>query len=78
MTKHHPTNNWKWNDQAEMGFVEWLSDLHGPYSFRSEWFYGDCGIEDPKTREEAMHAWLHVAYVAGHELGRGGGKDVQA
>ena len=78
MTEHHPANDWAWNDEAETGFVEWFNDFYGSYSLRSEWFYGDCRIGDEKTREEAMHAWLHAAFVAGHELGRGGKSDVQA
>jgi hypothetical protein len=68
MTKpRHPANNWKWSDAAENGFVEWFNDIYGPYSLRSEWFFGDCEIADEKTLKEAMYKWLHVAYVAGYE-----------
>ena len=63
----HPINSWEWNEASEDGFVEWFHGLYGPYSFRSEWFYGDCKIGDEKTRKEAMIAWLHAAYVSGYE-----------
>ncbi len=65
----HPANDWKWSDGAENGFVEWFNDFHGPYSFRSEWFFGDCEVGDEKTHKDIMYGWLHAAYVSGYEAG---------
>ena len=71
MTKQHPANDWEWAEGAEEGFVEWFNDLmsEGAYSLRSEWFYGDCEVEDEKTRKDLMYKWIHSAYVSGHERG---------
>ena len=66
MTKH-PTNNWNFHDEAEDAFVKWFNDFYSPYTFRSEWFYGDCKVEDEKTREDMMYGWIHSAFVAGWE-----------
>ena len=66
----HPANDWKWGDDAEEGFVDWFNGFYGEFSFRSEWFYGDCRVEDEKTREDLMYKWIHTAYVLGHERGR--------
>jgi hypothetical protein len=68
MTKH-PANDFQFDDTAEEGFVDWFHDLYGGYSLRSEWFYGDCEIEDVKTRQDILAKWLHSAYVAGYNAG---------
>ena len=75
MTKH-PVNDWKFDDTAEEGFVDWFHDLYGGYSLRSEWFYDDCKIEDVKTRQDILAKWLHSAYVAGYNVGRYEGLEV--
>ena len=69
MTKH-PTNDWEWEDTAEVAFQEWFNDLYTPYTFRCEWFYGDCAVEDLKTREDLLRKWLHSAYLNGYNVGR--------
>ena len=70
MTKQHPANDWEWADDAEEGFVEWFNDLYGEFSFRSECFYGDCEVEDVKTRQYLLYKWIHAAYCEGYERGR--------
>jgi len=67
----HPTKDWEWEDTAEVAFQEWFNGDYGsPYSLRSEWFYGDCEVEDVKTRQDIMYKWLHSAYVNGYNMGR--------
>jgi len=66
LTKH-PANDFEFDNDAEEGFVEWFHDLYGGYSLRSEWFYGDCDVEDVKTRQSILASWLHSAYIAGYE-----------
>ena len=66
LTKH-PANDFEFDNDAEEGFVEWFHDLYGGYSLRSEWFYGDCDVEDVKTRQSILASWLHSAYIAGWE-----------
>jgi hypothetical protein len=55
---------------AEVKFQEWFNDLYGIYSYRCEWFYGDCEVEDEKTRKDLMIKWLHSAYLSGYNVGR--------
>ena len=69
MTKH-PTSEWEWEDTAEVAFQEWFNDLYTPYTFRCEWFYGDCAVEDLKTREDLLRKWLHSAFLTGYNTGR--------
>ena len=56
-----------WDGDAEQEFVYWFHGDHTDYTLRSEWFYGDCSIEDLKTRESALHKWIHAAFVQGWE-----------
>ena len=60
----------EWDEVAEVKFQEWFSDLYGVYSHRCEWFYGDCEVEDEKTRKDLMIKWLHSAYLSGYNVGR--------
>lgn len=66
----HPTSEWEWEDIAEVAFQEWFNDLYTPYTFRCEWFYGDCAVEDLKTREDLLRKWLHSAFLTGYNTGR--------
>ena len=66
MTKH-PTKDWKFNDDTEIAFQEWFNDLSGGFAFRSEYFFGDCEVEDVNTRKDIMYSWIHASFVAGWE-----------
>ena len=66
----HPANDFEWDEDVEMGFNQWFNGNYGPLTFRSEWFYGDCEVEDEKTRKDLLYKWIHAAYVAGYERGR--------
>jgi hypothetical protein len=63
-------NKLEWDEVAEVKFQEWFNDLYGVYSHRCEWFYGDCEVEDEKTRKDLMIKWLHSAYLSGYNAGR--------
>ena len=65
-----PTKDWEWEEIAEVAFQEWFNNLYTPYTFRCEWFYGDCAVEDLKTRQDLMYMWLHSAFVEGYNTGR--------
>ena len=53
---------------VELGFNAWFNDdTYGPYSYRCEWFFGDCEVEDVKTRKDLLYKWIHAAYCAGYE-----------
>ena len=60
----------EWDEVAEIKFQELFNELYGAYSCRCEWFYGDCEVEDEKTRKDLMIKWLHSAYLSGYNVGR--------
>ena len=60
----------EWDEVAEVKFQEWFNELYGAYSCRCEWFYGDCEVEDEKTRKDLLIKWLHSAYLSGYNVGR--------
>ena len=64
-----PHTDWDFSAEAEEGFDDWFHGDYGPFSLRSEYFYGDCKEEDLKTLEKLMSEWVHVAFVTGY--GRG-------
>lgn len=64
----HPTNDWEFDDDAEDAFVEWFNGFYSPYTFRSEWFFGDCEVKDEKTLKDLMYGWLHSAFVSGYNV----------
>ena len=64
-----PHTDWDFSAEAEEGFNDWFHGDYGPFSLRSEYFYGDCKEEDLKTLEKSMYEWVHVAFVTGHERG---------
>ncbi len=66
----HPADDFEWVDDIEEGFVDWFNGNYGEFSFRSEWFFGDCEVEDVKTRKDLLYIWIHAAFVAGYGKGR--------
>jgi hypothetical protein len=64
-----PTTDWDYSPVAEVEFSEWFHGDYGPFSLRSEYFYGDCKVEDVKTLEKLMYGWIHAAFVTGFEQG---------
>ena len=46
-------------------FETWFNDNMTPYTFRSEWFYGDVEIDDKELRKDMMYKWLLAAYEEG-------------
>ena len=59
----------KFEENAEVGFLEWFNGNYGKFSCRSEWFYGDCEVKDEKIRKDLVYNWVRAAYVSGYELG---------
>jgi hypothetical protein len=66
----HPTNDWDFDDDIEIKFQKWFHDIYGGFSLRSEYFFGDCEVEDVNTRKDLMYKWLHSAFVMGYNMGR--------
>lgn len=68
-----PTQEWDFSDKAQETFNEWFHGDYGPFALRSEYFYGDCEVEDTKTLQDLMYKWVHVAFVTGYEYGKSSG-----
>jgi hypothetical protein len=75
MTKH-PTADWDFDDTIEEAFQEWFNDLNGGFAFRSEYFFGDCEVQDVNTRKDLMYKWVHSAFVVSYNMGRMEGLEV--
>lgn len=58
------------HNSTDKCFEEWFNDLYGLYSYRSEWFYGDCEVEEPNARKVLLRGWLRDAFIAGYEAQR--------
>jgi hypothetical protein len=67
MTKQYPIENWEFVDEIETSFNEWFHSNHTDYSLKSEYFYGDCAVEDLKTREDLMRKWVYAAFYTSYQ-----------
>ena len=54
----------------EEHFLNWIDSNVSPYTFLSEYFYGDVETEDPQQRKDLMYKWLLAAYEEGYKCGR--------
>ena len=45
-------------------FDDWFNSLEG-FAFRSEYFYGDAGVQDEEKRKDLMYQWLKASYDQG-------------
>jgi len=70
MTKQYPIQDWEFVEDIENAFNEWFYGNHTDYSFKNEYFYGDCAVEDPKTREDLMRKWVYASFYSGFMMGR--------
>ena len=54
----------------EEHFLNWINSNVSPYTFLSEYFYGDVEVTDDKSRKDLMYKWLFAAYEEGYKCGR--------
>ena len=54
----------------EEHFLNWIDSNVSPYTFLSEYFYGDVEVTDEKSRKDLMYKWLLAAYEEGYKCGR--------
>ena len=54
----------------EEHFLNWIDSNVSPYTFLSEYFYGDCEIEDKEQRKDMMYKWLVASFTEGYNCGR--------
>lgn len=65
LRSEHPSEDFHLPVNYKEAFEDWFNGPYGSYSLRSEWFYGDCDIEDKNVRKEQLCAWLQAAFVSG-------------
>jgi hypothetical protein len=70
MTKKYPIKDWEFVEDIENNFNDWFHSNHTDYSFKNEHFYGDCSIEDPKSREDLMRKWVYAGFYEGFMRGK--------
>ncbi len=63
-------------DQMQKEFDEWFYGFYGRFSFRIEYFYEDCGVEDVETRRKLLLRQIKSAFEVGYESGYNQGRDV--
>ena len=54
----------------EEHFLNWIDSNVSPYTFLSEYFYGDVEVTDEKSRKDLMYKWLLAAYEEGYKCGK--------
>lgn len=64
-----PSTDFDFSAEAEVAFDDWFCGIYGPYTLRSEYFYGDCAEQDLRTLEKSMYEWIHAAFATGYERG---------
>jgi hypothetical protein len=64
-----PQHDWDFSDEAHLEFNDWFNGEYGSFSFRSEYFYGDCEIKDEKTLKDLMFKWIEASFLSGYERG---------
>lgn len=47
-------------------FEAWFNGPISDYTLISEWFYGDCELENPESRRTMLKQWLIAAYSQGY------------
>ena len=68
--KQYPINDWEFVDEIETFFNEWFYSNHTDYSFKNEYFYGDCEIGDVKTRQDMLKKWIYASFYEGFMRGK--------
>ena len=64
-----PSTDWDFSAEAEIAFDDWFNGDYGPYTLRSEYFYGVCVLDDEENLKDLMYKWVHAAFVTGYERG---------
>lgn len=65
-----PEEHLQFTYEAKSYFKEWFDSNVSPYSFISEYFYGDCQVDDEKMREDLMYQWVQTAFLIGYNYGQ--------
>ena len=64
-----PSTDWDFSAEAEVAFDNWFHGIYGRFALRSEYFYGDCTLDDEENLKDLMYKWVHAAFATGYERG---------
>jgi len=64
-----PSTDWDFSAEAEVAFDDWFHGIYGRFALRSEYFYGDCTLDDEENLKDLMYKWVHAAFATGYERG---------
>ena len=64
-----PSTDFDFSEGAEIAFDDWFHGIYGRFTLRSEYFYGDCKLNDEEKLKDSMYEWIHVAFITGYERG---------
>ena len=64
-----PDTDWDFSAEAEIAFDDWFCGIYGRFALRSEYFYGDCVLDDEENLKDLMYKWVHAAFATGYERG---------
>ena len=64
-----PSTDFDFSEGAEIAFDDWFHGIYGRFALRSEYFFGDCKLDDEENLKDLMYKWVHAAFVTGHERG---------
>ena len=64
-----PSTDFDFSAEAEVAFDDWFHGIYGRFALRSEYFYGDCVLDDEENLKDLMYKWVHAAFATGYERG---------
>ena len=64
-----PSTDFDFSAEAEIAFDDWFHGIYGRFALRSEYFYGDCVLDDEENLKDLMYKWVHAAFATGYERG---------
>ena len=64
-----PSTDWGFSVESENAFDEWFHGIYGRFALRSEYFFGDCKLDDEENLKDSMYKWVHAAFATGYERG---------
>ena len=65
-----PSTDFDFSAEAEEGFDDWFHGIYGRFALRSEYFYGDCRLDDEENLKDSMYEWVRAAFMTGFERGK--------
>ena len=65
-----PNTDFDFSAEAEIAFDDWFDGIYGRFALRSEYFFGDCKLDDEENLKDSMYKWVHAAFATGYERGK--------